>query len=87
MNEPPPPLPPVVIPTSGTENSINFTAPNLTPETVGHYCKILTIFMITIFCMELVYSSLTTEVQRSYIWNYQCILCRTNMRCIVFQQK
>ena len=42
MNEPPPPLPPVVTTTSGTENSINFTAPNLTPETVGHDCMIVT---------------------------------------------
>ena len=36
MNEPPPPPPPVVTPTSGAENSVNYTAPNLTPETVRH---------------------------------------------------
>ena len=36
VNEAPPPPPPVVTPTSGVENSINYTAPNLTPETVRH---------------------------------------------------
>ena len=36
VNEAPPPPPPVVTPTSGIENSINYTAPNLTPETVRH---------------------------------------------------
>lgn len=34
VNEPPPPPPPAVTPTSGIENSINYTAPNLTPERV-----------------------------------------------------
>lgn len=32
--EVPPPPPPVVTPASGTENSINYTAPNLTPDIV-----------------------------------------------------
>jgi hypothetical protein len=36
VNEPPPPPPPVVTPTSGAENSVNYTSPNLTPETVRH---------------------------------------------------
>ena len=34
VNEPPPPLPPVTTPTSGAENSVNYTTPTLTPETV-----------------------------------------------------
>ena len=34
VNEPPPPPPPVVTPTSGLENSINYTAPNLILENV-----------------------------------------------------
>jgi hypothetical protein len=34
VNEPPPPPPPVVTPTTGADNSINYTASNLTPSTV-----------------------------------------------------
>ena len=49
VNEPPPPLPPVVTPTSGTENSINFIAPNLTPETVGHHCMIVTKLLLLLY--------------------------------------
>ncbi len=33
-NEPPPPPPPVIRPPSSEENSINYTSPVLTPETV-----------------------------------------------------
>lgn len=38
MNEPPPPPPPVTTPTTGAENSVNYTAPTLTPETVRYAC-------------------------------------------------
>ncbi len=34
INEPPPPPPPVIRPASSEDNSVNYTAPVLTPKTV-----------------------------------------------------
>ena len=48
LNELPPPLPAVVTPTSGADNSINFTAPTLTPETVGYDFTISNNIIVTL---------------------------------------
>ena len=34
INEPPPPPPPVTTPTTGVENSVNYTSPTMTPDSV-----------------------------------------------------
>lgn len=52
INEPPPPLPPVVTPISGEENSINYTATNLTPETVWHYAHTIILLLLSHYCWE-----------------------------------
>ena len=51
-DEKPPPPPPVVTPATGEENSVNYTAPNFTPELVYWFKYITDIFLTLadIFC-------------------------------------